>query len=403
MVMEESIGTCKCVVTEDGTLTISPAKGETGRLDLAPSDPWPWCRKEIKRVRINGHIKAGKDMTLMFDSCAQLEDISDLAKLDVSNVISMMYMFNGCSRLNDLSPLKKWDVRNVRYMRYMFAACDSIRDISALSEWDTSNVEEMIGVFAHCGQIGDLSAITGWDTGNVRSVNDLFNKCRSLTDISALAGWNTNRLASIDSIFSGCCRLSDISPLGKWNVSSVVSMNSAFEGCVSLEDISPLSGWNVEHVISMKQMFEGCVSVTNADAVGNWDIKRLGIADNMFCNTGIKENPLWQKVPMACPETGCFTAWKKCRNEMMVKLLVPGNARRSSAFDEKCRCDRALVLQIFKENDDPAKMTASIHDSEFIYRVGETVSVSDFDPDRFSECTAGIHFFMNRKDAKEYW
>jgi len=207
----------------------------------------------------------------------------------------------------------------------------------------------------------------------------------------------------MNGMFASCRQISDISPLGKWNVSSVTSMDSVFKGCVSLKDISPLSGWNVERVVSMRQMFEGCVSVTNADAVRNWDIKRLDTADNMFRNTGIKENPLWQKVHMACPEAGSFTTWKRCRNGMMVKLLVPGNARRSSVFNEKCQCDRALVLQIFGENDAPAKTAASMRDPGFVYHVGETVSVSDFDTERFNECAPGIHFFIDRKSAEEYW
>lgn len=402
MAKEELIGTCKCVVTEDGTLTISPAEGETGWLYLPTMCVWPW-ENEIRKIRINGHIKAEGDISYMFDGCSQLEDISELANVDVSDVTNVAYMFRGCSRLKDLSPLAGWNVSNVQDMSYMFAACDSITDISALSGWNTESLVEMNGMFYKCSSIENPNALSGWHTGSVESINKLFGGCCSITDISALAGWDTNKFLSINGIFSGCRMLSDISPLEKWDVSNVTTMNSAFEECVSLEDVSPLSGWNVERVVSMRQMSEGCVSVTNADAVRNWDIKRLDTADNMFRNTGVKENPLWQKVPMACPETGCFTAWKKCRNEMTVKLLIPGNARRSSAFNEKCRCGRALVLQIFGENDAPAKTAASMRDSGFVYHVGETVSVLDFDTDRFNECAPGIHFFMDRKSAEKYW
>ena len=41
-------------------------------------------------------------------------------------------------------------------------------------------------------------------------------------------------------------------------------------------------------------------------------------------------------------------------------------------------------------------------DSEFIYKVGEIVSVDNFDDDRWNECTSGIHFFMNRENAINY-
>jgi hypothetical protein len=34
--------------------------------------------------------------------------------------------------------------------------------------------------------------------------------------------------------------------------------------------------------------------------------------------------------------------------------------------------------------------------------VGETIEVKDFDDDRWNECSAGIHFFITRKEAVEY-
>ena len=108
-------------------------------------------------------------------------------------------------------------------------------------------------------------------------------------------------------------------------------------------------------------------------------------------------------IPMACPDSGAFTAWKKADGKI-VKLLIPEGARRSSATDRKCRCDKAVVIAI--ENlDGTAPGIASVasnRDLNFIYTVGKTVSVSDFCEDRFQECAAGIHFFINRQEAVEY-
>lgn len=39
---------------------------------------------------------------------------------------------------------------------------------------------------------------------------------------------------------------------------------------------------------------------------------------------------------------------------------------------------------------------------EVTYEVGKTVKVDDFDEDRWSECSRGIHFFMNRQEAIDY-
>ena len=108
-------------------------------------------------------------------------------------------------------------------------------------------------------------------------------------------------------------------------------------------------------------------------------------------------------IPMACPDTGAFTAWKKA-NGKIVKILVPEDAKRSSATGRKCRCDKAIVLEIQNKDGTKADVDTVISnkDKEFLYRVGETVSVPDFCYDRFNECAPGIHFFINRQEAVEY-
>jgi hypothetical protein len=104
-----------------------------------------------------------------------------------------------------------------------------------------------------------------------------------------------------------------------------------------------------------------------------------------------------------CPSEGSFVAWKKA-GDMIVKLLVTEDAMRSSATTLKCRCSKAKVLAI--ENIDGSESelqeVASSYDKNFVYRVGETVEVDDFDDDRWNECSSGIHFFMAREIAVKY-
>ena len=106
---------------------------------------------------------------------------------------------------------------------------------------------------------------------------------------------------------------------------------------------------------------------------------------------------------MACPTDGSFIGWKKASG-YIVKLQIPEDARRSSAGGEKCRCDKAYVVEI--QNADGAKADIdtihSNHDVNFVYTVGATVEVSDFDGDRWNECAPGIHFFIDRRAAVEY-
>ena len=108
-------------------------------------------------------------------------------------------------------------------------------------------------------------------------------------------------------------------------------------------------------------------------------------------------------IPMACPDSGAFVAWKTAR-EYIVKLIIPEDARRSSATGRKCRCDKAYVLAIETVDGKPTELNeiASDYDSTFIYKVGETVTEPKFCEDRFNECAAGIHFFINRQEAVDY-
>ena len=106
---------------------------------------------------------------------------------------------------------------------------------------------------------------------------------------------------------------------------------------------------------------------------------------------------------MACPTDGSFIGWKKA-SEYIVKLQIPEDARRSSAGGEKCRCDKAYVVEIQNADGTKADIETihSDHDANFVYTVGATVEVSDFDGDRWNECAPGIHFFIDRRAAVEY-
>ena len=116
----------------------------------------------------------------------------------------------------------------------------------------------------------------------------------------------------------------------------------------------------------------------------------------------IKTNMYTTGYNLACPEEGSFVGYKKA-NGCLVKLLILEDAKRSSATSSKCRCDKAKVLDIENvETGEKIEEIESNFDSEFIYKVGEIVSVDNFDDDRWNECSTGIHFFMNRENALKY-
>ena len=106
---------------------------------------------------------------------------------------------------------------------------------------------------------------------------------------------------------------------------------------------------------------------------------------------------------LSCPTEGSFIGWKKASG-CIVKLRIPEDARRSSATGHKCRCDKAYVMEI--QNMDGTRATVyavrSDYDQNFVYTVGATVEVPDFDDNRWSECAPGIYFFIDRREAEEY-
>ena len=100
---------------------------------------------------------------------------------------------------------------------------------------------------------------------------------------------------------------------------------------------------------------------------------------------------------MQCPEEGAFIAWKKCENNVIVKLLIPEDAKRSSATTRKCRASKAIVLEVIG-----AEKGVSYEDADFVYEVGKEMTPDSFDDDRWNECSHGIHFFITREEAEKY-
>ena len=107
--------------------------------------------------------------------------------------------------------------------------------------------------------------------------------------------------------------------------------------------------------------------------------------------------------PLQCPETGAFIGYKKAAGKI-VMLEICADAKRSSATSRKCRCSKAKVLSITNSDGSDSGLTevASDYSKKFVYCVGKIVETPDFDENRWSECAAGIHFFITREEAVKY-
>ena len=141
-------------------------------------------------------------------------------------------------------------------------------------------------------------------------------------------------------------------------------------------------------------------------------------------------------IPMACPYEGEFIGYKKGKDKendnVIVTLRIPAHAKRSSAWGNKCRCSEAIVEDIRKIERYTDESCKDVYENIFRYKsriiqstskqiksartifrygsckkplrylLGQTVKPDSFDPNRFNECSNGIHFFMTEQEALDY-
>ena len=142
-----------------------------------------------------------------------------------------------------------------------------------------------------------------------------------------------------------------------------------------------------------------CANLSNAD------LRDADLRDADLCEASI-DQMMWNIYtvfyPLQCPESGSYIGYKKASG-LVVELEIPADARRSSATSRKCRASKAKVLSITDINGNPAGgQVKSDYDPNFVYAIGETVEVTDFDDNRWNECSTGIHHFITRAEAVIY-
>ncbi len=94
--------------------------------------------------------------------------------------------------------------------------------------------------------------------------------------------------------------------------------------------------------------------------------------------------------------TDDIIGFKKCQNNVIVKLLIPRGAIVFSINGNKCRTNKAKVLEIEGAN------RAISYYKDMSYYVGDEFTVYTFDCIYNKECGAGIHFFMTKEEAVRY-
>ncbi len=204
-----------------------------------------------------------------------------------------------------------------------------------------------------------------------------------------------------------------------WNMDLSGADLSNMDFTLSSFQNTVLDGVDFENSSVENALFDGC-SMKGADfknarmvtaSFRRCDMRGCNIEDaNLFGAVlehadleGIISNEGTKWFRLHCPEKGAFLGYKKCVNDRMVQLLIPADAKRTSATLPSCRCSKAKVLTIkscdFTKNFDEAW---SLVDENFVYKKGEWVEVKDFNEDRWQDSTTGIHFWMSRAEAEAY-
>ena len=88
--------------------------------------------------------------------------------------------------------------------------------------------------------------------------------------------------------------------------------------------------------------------------------------------------------------------YKKCKNDIIVKLEIPRGAIVFSINGKKCRTNKAKVVEIIGANRAISTFTY------MSYYVGDEFTIYDFNCQYNNECSSGIHFFTTLMEAVIY-
>lgn len=165
------------------------------------------------------------------------------------------------------------------------------------------------------------------------------------------------------------------------------------------------------HLDHMNLVFRYGRSEKSYDRLHNCDLRGADFEGADF--DGLKERSKLYKqlsdtIPMACPATGKYTAYKKLSGDWIAELEIPEHAKRSSAGSTgKCRASEAIVKRIYKRRKSGSVITRKSGESlrscdRIRYVVGQTVKPDGFCTNRFQVCAQGIHHFMTETEAEDY-
>ena len=173
----------------------------------------------------------------------------------------------------------------------------------------------------------------------------------------------------------------------QWGVKNHANLDGAYLGGAYLRGAN-LRGADLDGAYLSDANLRGA-NLRSADLRGA-DIRGADLSDANGAELAIARTRI-------LPE-GALIGWKKCREDVLVKLRIPEDAKRSHAFGRKCRAEYADVLEVIG-----AEVGVSQHNGKTEYRAGERVTCNVWSDDWQQECAGGIHFYITLEEAEEHW
>ena len=160
----------------------------------------------------------------------------------------------------------------------------------------------------------------------------------------------------------------------------MIAIKHRFSGTTLCEfDVKTVKEAVIEAVASGANLYGAYLSGANLSGA---DLSEVKNAELVLAQTSI------------VPEEGAFVGYKKLKNGVIAKLVIPDDAKRLNSYgSRKCRAEKAFVLE---------GSGRSSHNNSFAYAPEMWVIPDSFDDDRRVECSNGIHFFLTRIEAENY-
>ena len=210
-----------------------------------------------------------------FCNMKNLVSITDLDKLNTSEVTTMRSMFYFCENLTSLD-VSHFNTANVTTMRTMFYYCSNVTALD-VSHFNTAKVTNMHSMFYRCYKLAALD-VSKFNTENVTDMSDMFNDCHLITALD-VSHFNTEKVTNMSYMFYDLYELPTLD-VSNFNTENVTNIHAMFDGCHALTELN-LSNFNTENVTDMGYMFCGCKSLTSLN-VSSFNTENVTDMDYMF-------------------------------------------------------------------------------------------------------------------------